>query len=79
MNTIGIDIGGTKIAGALVSADGQIIAEERVPTPVNEPTALVDAVVSLINKLRTGHEVAAAGIAMAGFIDAAQSLSLIHI
>lgn len=73
MNTIGIDIGGTKIAGALVSADGQIIAEERVPTPVNEPTALVDAVVSLINKLRAGHEVAAAGIAMAGFIDAAQS------
>jgi len=73
MDTIGIDIGGTKIAGALVNSEGVIVRESRVPTPVEDPAALVTAVVALINELRAGHEVIGAGIAMAGFIDAAQS------
>ncbi|MEY4436577.1 MAG: hypothetical protein RL100_41 [Actinomycetota bacterium] len=73
MDTIGIDIGGTKIAGALVNSEGVIVRESRVPTPVQDPAALVAAVVALINELRAGHEVIGAGVAMAGFIDAAQS------
>lgn len=73
MDTIGIDIGGTKIAGALVNSEGVIVRESRVPTPVEDPAALVAAVVALINELRAGHEVIGAGVAMAGFIDAAQS------
>ena len=73
MYSIGIDIGGTKIAGALVDESGQIVNELRVPTPVEDPAALVDAVVSVIRDLRADHEVLGAGVAMAGFIDAAQS------
>ena len=73
MHAIGIDIGGTKIAGALVSEDGVIIAEDRQPTPAGDPTAIVDLVVAMIDRLSTGHEVIAAGVAAAGFIDAAQS------
>ncbi|WP_138315425.1 ROK family glucokinase [Rhodoluna limnophila] len=73
MYSIGIDIGGTKIAGALVDESGQIVNELRVPTPVEDPAALVDAVVGVISELRNGHEVLGAGVAMAGFIDAAQS------
>ncbi|BDS48905.1 ROK family glucokinase [Rhodoluna sp. KAS3] len=73
MYSIGIDIGGTKIAGALVDESGQIVKELRVPTPVEDPAALVDAVVGVIRELRADHEVLGAGVAMAGFIDAAQS------
>jgi glucokinase len=70
---IGIDIGGTKIAGALVDAEGQIVKELRVPSPAQDSSALVDAVVGLIEELAKGHEVLGAGVAAAGFIDAEQS------
>jgi len=73
VHAIGIDIGGTKIAGALVTEDGEIIAEDRQPTPAGDPTAIVDIVVAMIERLSTGHEVIAAGVAAAGFIDADQS------
>lgn len=73
MYTIGIDIGGTKIAGALVDANGAIVREERVPSPAGDPDAMVDAVIGLIERLSEGHEVLGAGVAAAGFIDANQS------
>jgi glucokinase len=70
---IGIDIGGTKIAGALVDAEGQIVKELRVPSPAQDSSALVDAVVGLIEELAKDYEVLGAGVAAAGFIDAEQS------
>jgi len=73
VHAIGIDIGGTKIAGALVTENGEIIAEHREPTPAGDPTAIVNLVASMIERLSAGHEVVAAGVAAAGFIDAAQS------
>ena len=73
MHAIGIDIGGTKIAGALVTESGQIVAEDRQPTPAGNPAEIVDIVVAMIDRLSLGHEVRAAGVAAAGFVDAAQS------
>ncbi len=73
MHAIGIDIGGTKIAGALVDDEGEILLEERRPTPAGDAEAIVDTVVEMIGRLSLGHEVIAAGVAAAGFIDAAQS------
>jgi glucokinase len=73
MHAIGIDIGGTKIAGALVSESGEIIAEDRAATPAGDKDAIIEIVVDMIQKLRVGHEVAAAGVAAPGFIDADQS------
>jgi glucokinase len=69
MYAIGIDIGGTKIGGALVSEDGQIVREHKVPTPATDPEAIADAVVELVAELSTGVEVTAVGVAAAGFID----------
>ena len=67
MHAIGIDIGGTKIAGAVVDELGAIVREDRVPTHEN-------AVVAMIERLSDGpEEIAGAGVAAAGFIDAAQS------
>lgn len=73
VHSIGIDIGGTKIAGALVSDDGEIISELREPTPAGDPVAITDVVVRMIEQLSEGQQVIAAGVAAAGFIDAAQS------
>ncbi|WP_207457807.1 ROK family glucokinase [Desertivibrio insolitus] len=73
MHAIGIDIGGTKIAGAVVTELGEIIAEDRVPTEAESADGIVDAVVEMVQRFRADHEVVAAGVAAAGFIDAAQS------
>lgn len=70
MYSIGIDIGGTKIAGALVDDEGVITRDLRVPTPASDPDAIADAVVGLIQELSSGVEVQAAGVAAAGFVDA---------
>lgn len=73
VHTIGIDIGGTKIAGAVVTELGEILAEDRVATEAGNSNAIVDAVVAMIEKLADGHDIAAAGVAAPGFIDVAQS------
>ncbi|MFC6355860.1 ROK family glucokinase [Luethyella okanaganae] len=73
MHAIGIDIGGTKIAGALVDEYGTIVRSERVPTPAGDSVLIEDAVVGMIRSLSDGEDVVAAGVAAAGFIDAAQS------
>ena len=73
MYSIGIDIGGTKIAGALVNDLGEIIDQTQVPSPAQSAQAMEDAIVSLIHELSAGNPVKAAGVAAAGFIDAAQS------
>jgi len=73
MHAIGIDIGGTKIAGALVDAEGAIFKELRVPTPANDSNAISDAVVKLIRELAVGEQVVAAGVAAAGYVNAERS------
>ena len=73
MYAVGIDIGGTKIGGALVDQAGNIIRETRVPTPAQDSDAITDAVVQLIQELSEGVEVLAVGVAAAGFVDAERS------
>lgn len=73
MYSIGIDIGGTKIAGALVNELGQIVDQTQVASPSHSPVEIENAIVSLIQELSSGNSVMAAGIAAAGFIDSAQS------
>ncbi len=73
MYAVGIDIGGTKIAGALVDEWGTIIRSERRPTVASDPQQIEDSVVEMIESLVQGESVVAAGIAAAGFIDASQS------
>ncbi len=73
MQAIGIDIGGTKIAGAVVSESGEIVAEARVATQAGDSEAIIDAVVAMIEGLAVGRDITAAGVAAPGFIDSKQS------
>lgn len=77
MLTVGIDVGGTKIAGALVSETGEILQSLKVPTPADNTESLINAVVAMVNELRVGQDIKAVGVAIAGFIDASQA-EVIH-
>ena len=78
MLAIGIDIGGTKILGALVDESGHILLEERVPSPAQDPDKMVEVVVALIKSLteQATEVIVGVGVAAAGFIDADQSTIL---
>lgn len=74
MHAIGVDIGGTKIAGAVVDEFGAVVREDRVPTDASRPEEIENAVVAMIQRLAEGSDrIIGAGVAAAGFIDAAQS------
>ncbi|MCP2637144.1 ROK family glucokinase [Microbacterium sp. HD4P20] len=68
MLKVGIDIGGTKIAGGVVDGEGRIVEKLRVDTPI-DTGALADAVIDMAHHLATRHDVGAVGVAAAGFID----------
>jgi glucokinase len=68
MHAIGIDIGGTKMAGALVDEGGNILNELRIPSPTDDSEQMIEAIGSLISKLGEGEKVAAVGVAAAGFM-----------
>ena len=72
--TIGVDIGGTKVAGGVVDDDGRILEQVRVSTPARDAGATTDAIVSVIESLCQGHEVEAVGLGIAGFVDATRSM-----
>ncbi|MBI5161927.1 MAG: ROK family protein [Micrococcales bacterium] len=74
MRAIGIDIGGTKVAAAVVGELGELIAIDRRATPAGDGEAIIDLVIRMIRELSEEHDVAVAGVAAPGFIDVTQSL-----
>lgn len=74
--TIGIDIGGTKIAGGVVDEEGTIVAQTRRKTPANDVSAIADIVAKVVKELVETHKAEAIGIGAAGFVDAGRSTVL---
>jgi len=66
--TIGVDIGGTKIAAGVVDEEGSILETVKVPTP-STPEGVVDAIVEAVRQVSTGHQIEAVGIGAAGYVD----------
>jgi fructokinase len=48
---VGIDLGGTKIAGAVLGADGRCLAEHRIPAPRHDYDATIRAIGQLLRTL----------------------------
>lgn len=70
---IGIDIGGTKVAGGVVDEDGQVLVRARRDTPhrSKRPRVVEDTIVDVVEELRAQRpEVTAVGIGAAGFVAA---------
>ncbi len=72
--TIGVDIGGTKIAAGVVDDAGRILARTRRDTPATDVGAIEAAVVDAVTELRRDHDARAVGVAAAGFVDAGRSI-----
>ncbi|MFD7922021.1 ROK family protein [Streptomyces sp. NPDC059740] len=71
-----LDIGGTKIAGALVDGDGRLLVRAVRPTPpYGEASAVMDAVAQVVGELTASPEwarVKTVGIGSAGPVNAVQ-------
>jgi glucokinase len=68
---IGIDIGGTKVAGGLVTPDGTVLDTARRATPGASVADTEDAIVVVVEELagRYGADVVGVGIGAAGWFD----------
>ena len=67
-NTIGIDVGGTKVLGGVVSASGEILINARRDTPREGGKALTQTIADVANELLSKYPVESIGVSAAGFI-----------
>ncbi|MBI1377614.1 MAG: ROK family glucokinase [Frankiales bacterium] len=78
--TIGVDIGGTKIAGGLVDVEGTVLARARRDTPARSADGIVEAIVAVVADLTAAAraaslpEVEAVGLGAAGLVDETRSI-----
>jgi glucokinase len=74
---LGVDLGGTKIAAALATTQGEIVVRGRRPTPAQAgPDAVINSICATINEVLSAKELrpsrlSGIGIAAAGIIDSA--------
>jgi glucokinase len=71
--TIGVDVGGTKIAAGVVDEKGSIVAMTKRPTPAADPSATVEVLSDAVRELLARHDVEAVGIGAAGFVEESKS------
>ncbi|WP_041837434.1 ROK family protein [Actinosynnema mirum] len=62
-----MDVGGTSVRAGVVDADGAVLDTTRTATPGDE-RALEEAIGGAVHELAERHEVAAVGLAVAGFV-----------
>ncbi|MEH1011598.1 ROK family glucokinase [Micromonospora sp. CPCC 206060] len=74
--TIGVDVGGTKVAGGVVDATGVVVAQTRRNTPADDVGKTRDVIIEVVTELVAGRNVDAVGIGAAGWIDATRSTVL---
>lgn len=67
--TIGVDLGGTKIAAGLVDDEGSIVKQIRRDTPTADLAATSSAIAEMIAYLRLEHDAEGVGVGVAGYID----------
>jgi glucokinase len=71
--TIGIDVGGTKVAAGVVDFPGRIVEKLKRATPAVSPEQTAQVIAETVTELASRHPVEAVGIGAAGFVDAVHS------
>ncbi len=74
--TIGVDVGGTKVAAGVVDEAGTILARTRRPTPSTSPDDVEQTIAAVVAELGVGFDIEAVGIGAAGFVDADRAVVL---
>jgi glucokinase len=72
--SIGVDIGGTKVAAGAVDETGRILERLQQPTPSHSPPAVEEAILRAVQQLRARHRAESVGIGAAGWVDNAQAV-----
>jgi glucokinase len=66
---IGLDVGGTKVAGLLVDDDGGVLARGSAETPADDAEATMKTVLQVAEELRGSGDPVAVGVGAAGMVD----------
>lgn len=75
--TIGVDVGGTKVAAGVVDEHGRVLEKVRRPTPSTNPEETAGVIAEVVDLLKGKFEdVTAVGLGAAGFVDEARSTVL---
>jgi glucokinase len=67
--TIGVDVGGTKVAAGAVDEHGRILEKLKHSTPAASPKQTAAVVSEVVEDLLARHDADAVGIGAAGFVD----------
>jgi glucokinase len=67
---VGIDVGGTKVAGGVVDEAGRVVTLTRADTPAQDATRTRGVIIDMVRELAAAHPVTAVGIGAAGWVDA---------
>src|ERR1035437_5926771 len=59
--TIGVDVGGTKVAAGVVDEHGSVLATAQRDTPSDDPGRTEDVIVEVVGELAASHEVEVGG------------------
>lgn len=74
---IGVDLGGTKVATALISTDGEIIRRLRLDTMSEQgPETLIQRIAQSVQDVQQGHDILGAGVASPGPLDSDKGIVL---
>ena len=74
--TVGVDVGGTKIAAGVVDEDGTIVTTSRRESPASDSEAVESTIAELVLELKKEHAIEAVGVGAAGFVDVRRSTVL---
>jgi fructokinase len=71
---LGIDLGGTKIAGIVLGRGGEVLAEHRMPAPRQDYAATLAAVAEMVHRLEAAGQAGSIGVGMPGSLSPASGL-----
>jgi glucokinase len=74
--TIGVDVGGTKVAAGVVDEHGTVVDKLKRSTPAARPDDTANVIADVVLALLTRYEVSAVGIGAAGFVEETRSTVL---
>jgi glucokinase len=72
LNAIGVDVGGTKIAAAVVTTEGEILNEVRYPS-AGPKERLLSSIARSVNEVRDGFEVGGVCLAVPGTVSTVEN------
>jgi len=64
--TLGVDVGGTTVAAAVVDEEGGMLATVAHDTPSDDPRRTEDVIADVVRELMASHDVEAVGVGRPG-------------